>query len=59
MLKLPPYFMLNPIRARFFKREQNIYSYFMPFVHIDMTHIMAADVLATQGARASAIMILT
>ena len=68
---------LNPIHAKFFRVNINMYLHFMSFLRTDKTqvveipprvrqgpvyyiiNIMAADVLATQGARASATMILT
>ena len=69
---------INPLHAKFFTGNKNIFLHFMPYLHSDMpqgswnpsssktrTHlfykinIMAADVLATKGARASATMILT
>ena len=68
---------LNPLHAKFFRGNMNIYLHFMPLFHIDMTqiveihphvrpgpaysivNIMAADDLATQGARASAPMMFT
>ena len=71
-------FLINALRAKFFRRNKNICLHFMSFLHIDMTQIveilssnktitylfcivnsMGADVLVTQGARASATMILT
>ena len=69
--------ILKTFTCRIVQSEQNIYLYFIPFLHIDMTqtaetlpqvrqghlfyiiNIMAADDLATQGARASATMIFT
>ena len=58
------------LRAKFFRRNINIYLYFVLFLHIDATQVfeilsqirqepMAADVMATWGAGASAAMILT
>ena len=67
-------FYLNSLRAKFFRGNINMYSYFMSFLHTDtpkvieilprtylfyIVNIMVADVLATQEARASATMILT
>ena len=62
----------NPFHAKFFRGNKNIYLHFMSFLHMDMTqvveilphlfyivHTMSADVLATQGARASSTMIIT
>ena len=69
--------ILNPLRAKFFRGNKNIYLHFMSFPHIGLTHvveisswktrhcpvylvnIMAADGLGTEGARSSAITILT
>ena len=76
----PVGFFVNPLHAKFSRKNINIYLQFMSFLHTDETqvveipprvrqgpaystyiviNIMAADVLATQGARASAAIILT
>ena len=73
-LKFVPKFRINPLRAKFLRENINIYLHFMSCLHAGswnsslsktrtclfyIINIMAADVLATQGARASATMILT
>ena len=36
----PPATMLNPLRARFFRRNINIYLHFVSFLHIDTTQVV-------------------
>ena len=60
---------LNPLIAIFFQNKHKIFPQFISFLHTDMTqvvlrlfyivNIMGADVLTTQGARASQTMLLT
>ena len=72
------HYSFNPLRAKFFRGNKNIYLHFISFLHIDkaqvvqivsqvrqgltlfyIVNIMGADVLLTQGARASSAMIFT
>ena len=32
--------MINPLRAKFFRGNINIYLHFMSLLHIDMTHVL-------------------
>ena len=48
------YKSFNPLHAKFFRGNINIYLHFVSFLHIDMT-----QVVESLGARASATMILT
>ena len=40
MLENYPSVMTNSLRAKFFKGNKNIYSYFMSFLHIGITQIV-------------------
>ena len=33
-------FDINPLPAKFFRGSKDIYLHFMPYLHIDMTHVV-------------------
>ena len=45
---------LNPLHAKFFKGNKNIYLQFMPFLHIDMTQVVEVLPQVKQGPNYSA-----
>ena len=49
-MKITMEFLINPLRAKLFRGNINIYQHFVSFLHIDtmqVVNIMAADVLVT------------